>query len=120
MNMTYIPKPLSFWEKFSPTFCRNSKDWQTPQQGVAIRAISNAQRIDANKASQHLFGYDADSLNRAASSTFIDWLKDRPMQNHPSEALNFCPKCKNLLAEENQALKCQQGHQYEIAAIEAA
>jgi hypothetical protein len=118
--MTYIPKPLSHWQRFSPTECRTFEDWQTPKQKAAIRGISNAQRIDADRAARHLFGYDADSLNRAAASTFIDWLKGQPMQNHPTDALNFCPKCKNLLAEENQALRCQQGHQYEIASIEAA
>jgi hypothetical protein len=123
MLNNYPPvKPLSFWKRFKPTECRTPDDWQSARQGAALRAIGNSQRIDVDAASQHLFGCNSADLNRAASRTFIGWLKAQPAQNRITDALNFCPveECKHLQTELNGALWCGNGHSFEAAQLEEA
>jgi hypothetical protein len=118
--MSYQPKPLSFWLRFSPTGIRTSDDHQTPGQTTAIRGISNAQRIDADRACKELFNCAPDDLNKAAAATFINWLKNQQQQGHVIDALNFCPTCQHLMMRKGDVMVCREGHRYEIAAIEAA
>jgi hypothetical protein len=109
-------KPLSYWKRFSPTAYRNWEEIQSVKQRVAIRSISNSQHIDSDRASLHLFGCIADNLNKAASATFIHWLKQQPRQIHISHALLFCPvdECYQLQTERDGAVVCGNGHSFEI------
>jgi hypothetical protein len=121
--MNYPPaKPLTYWQKISPV-AKGMRDCASPQQLAAIRAISNSQRIIFEDACKQLFDCKTEDLSKQAASTFIGWLKAQERRQHVTEALNFCPECKGLLAQDRQApksVKCPQGHQYEVASIEAA
>lgn len=116
----YQAKPLSFWQRFSPTGIRTMADCVTPNQLVAIRSIANSQRIIYEDACRELFGCKVEELNKGAAGTFIDWLKAQPQQSHPSDALVFCPACRHLMMRRGDVMVCVGGHEYEIAAIVAA
>jgi hypothetical protein len=49
----------------------------TPRQLVAIRAISNSQKIDAEAECQELMQCKPEELSRKAASAFIDYLKSK-------------------------------------------
>jgi hypothetical protein len=54
----------------------NPDELITPRQLVAIRAIANAGKIDAELECTRLYRTDLKSINRRAASAFIDYLKN--------------------------------------------
>jgi hypothetical protein len=122
MNNYPPAKPLTYWQKISPV-AKGMRDAATPGQLAAIRTIANSQRIIFEDACKVLFDCKAEDLSRQAASTYIDWLKAQQRRQHVNDAMNFCPECKGLLAQDWQApkwLKCPEGHRYEVASVEAA
>jgi hypothetical protein len=109
-------KPLHHWKRYDPTEARAHYEQQTPGQTAAIRAVSNSQRINADAACQHLFGCAPDSLNKLAAATFVQWLKQQPIQFHASSILRFCPTadCNQLQAVSYDGASCGNGHFYRI------
>jgi hypothetical protein len=54
---------------------KNMGELVTPRQLVAIRAIANDQRVDAEDLCQRLRGCKPEEQNRKSASSFIDFLK---------------------------------------------
>lgn len=67
----------------SEHIAKTMADLVTPRQIMAIRAISNAQRVNSETECQQLFGCRPEELTRPAASMFIDFLKSLP---HPGTA----------------------------------
>ncbi|HEX5736243.1 MAG TPA: Rad52/Rad22 family DNA repair protein [Blastocatellia bacterium] len=61
----------------SEPVAKTMADLVTPKQLVAIRAIANAQRINAEAECQALLGCRPEELSRRAASAFIDHLKSK-------------------------------------------
>jgi Rad52/22 family double-strand break repair protein len=62
----------------SEPIAKTMADLVTPKQLVAIRAIANAQRVNAEAECIALLGCRPEELSRRAASAFIDHLKSRP------------------------------------------
>jgi hypothetical protein len=52
-------------------------DLVTPKQLVAIRAIANANRLNAERECMEVVKCRPEELSRRAASAFIDYLKNR-------------------------------------------
>ncbi|HVF92175.1 MAG TPA: Rad52/Rad22 family DNA repair protein [Blastocatellia bacterium] len=70
-------------ESSQPSFpsdpvAKTMADLVTPKQLVAIRAIANANRLNAEKECMEVVKCRPEELSRRAASAFIDYLKNRP------------------------------------------
>jgi hypothetical protein len=61
----------------SEPVAKTMADLVTPKQLVAIRAIANAQRVNAEAECQAMLGCRPEELSRRAASVFIDHLKSK-------------------------------------------
>jgi hypothetical protein len=62
-------------ENDNPNVAKTLAELITPRQGVAIRAIANSSRIDAEARCFELYQCKPEELSRKAASSFIDYLK---------------------------------------------